>query len=312
MKTGNGPVSEVALNFQCEGTPLLGVLALPAQPLGDVGVLIVVGGPQYRAGAHRQFTLLARHLAACGWPVLRFDVRGMGDSEGEQRSFDSLGDDVRAAMAAFLGAVPGVRRLVLWGLCDGASAALLSLHRTQSRHPATPIAGLCLLNPWVRTAASLARTQVKHYYRERLLSADFWRKLLRGGVAGKAAKDLLDNLRAAKAGPATANACDAQAVGEPQGPFQQRMVLAWQAFGGPILLLLSERDTTAQEFSETSTTDPAWQQALRQRPPETVRLADADHTCSSPAAQRAAEAATAQFLARHFSSAAQATAQASP
>ena len=42
------------------------------------GMLIVVGGPQYRAGSHRQFTLLARDVAATGVPTMRFDYRGMG------------------------------------------------------------------------------------------------------------------------------------------------------------------------------------------------------------------------------------------
>ncbi|KAB8057318.1 hydrolase 1, exosortase A system-associated, partial [Janthinobacterium violaceinigrum] len=58
---------------------LVGILSLPAAP-GPRGVLIVTGGPQYRVGSHRQFVLLARALAAQGVPVLRFDLRGMGDS----------------------------------------------------------------------------------------------------------------------------------------------------------------------------------------------------------------------------------------
>ena len=42
-------------------------------------VLVVVGGPQVRAGSHRHFVQLARHLATHGHAVMRFDVRGMGD-----------------------------------------------------------------------------------------------------------------------------------------------------------------------------------------------------------------------------------------
>ena len=48
----------------------------------------MVGGPQYRVGSHRQFTLMARAFAAAGYPVLRFDYRGIGDSEGESRGFE--------------------------------------------------------------------------------------------------------------------------------------------------------------------------------------------------------------------------------
>lgn len=288
-------VQEHCLHFACEGQPLLGLLSEPGagQVVADTGVLIVVGGPQYRAGAHRQFTLLARVLAAAGYPVLRFDVRGMGDSPGAQRSFEALHEDVHAAVAALLHARTGLRRVVLWGLCDGASAALLAL---QAR-PAPAVAGLVLLNPWVRSAASLAQAQVKHYYRQRLLQADFWRKLLRGGVAGKALKDLWQNLRTARQGRKAA--AGSAAATAPAG-FQQRMAQAWQGFAGPVLLLLSEHDTTAQEFSEYVQGCSRWQAALRQRPPQRVALAGADHTCSSPEAQAAAEQATLAWLQQHF------------
>jgi uncharacterized protein len=289
-------IQERCLTFDCEGSTLLGILSLPPTPGADTGVVVVVGGPQYRAGAHRQFTLLARWLAASGFAVLRFDVRGMGDSPGEQRSFEALSADVQAAVDALMTALPCLRRVVLWGLCDGASAALLALHA----RPDPRIAGLCLLNPWVRSAASLAQTQVKHYYRQRLMQADFWRKLLRGEVARKAASDLWSNLRSMRRQSVT---LPDGAAGRAAG-FQLRMAQAWQRFNGPLLLLISERDMTAQEFTDFSGRDPHWQKALQQHPPERVLLAGADHTCSSPAAQRAAELATAAWLQRHFAPAA--------
>ncbi|NND69017.1 MAG: hydrolase 1, exosortase A system-associated, partial [Halioglobus sp.] len=73
----------------------------------------MVGGPQYRVGSHRQFTLLARHLAAQGFTSLRFDYSGMGDSEGVRARFDNVREDVEAALDALLAAAPGVRRVVL-------------------------------------------------------------------------------------------------------------------------------------------------------------------------------------------------------
>ena len=85
-------IRESALWIDCEGAAMLGVLTQPPRPTVTVriGVLIVVGGPQYRVGSHRQFTLLARRLAAQGYPTLRFDYRGMGDSGGERRRFTKL------------------------------------------------------------------------------------------------------------------------------------------------------------------------------------------------------------------------------
>lgn len=60
-------MKESTLSFDCQGERLVGILAEPVtgEP-AEVGVVIVVGGPQYRAGSHRQFTLLARHFAAHG------------------------------------------------------------------------------------------------------------------------------------------------------------------------------------------------------------------------------------------------------
>jgi exosortase A-associated hydrolase 1 len=123
---------EEALAFACQGEQLVGVVSLPAAPasgaLGDLALLVVVGGPQVRAGSHRQFTQLCRAVAEAGVPALRFDVRGMGDSTGPLRSFEHIGDDISAALDALQARLPGVRRVVLWGLCDGASAALMHVH----------------------------------------------------------------------------------------------------------------------------------------------------------------------------------------
>mgnify|MGYP003374840010 CR=1 FL=1 len=253
-------------------------------------MVIVVGGPQYRAGSHRQFVLLARHLAAQGVPVLRFDVRGMGDSEGAQRTFDALTPDIAAAITALQSQQPQVRRVVLWGLCDGASAALLYLHE----RPDPRVQGLVLLNPWVRSEASLARTHVKHYYRQRLLQREFWLKLFSGRVAGAAVRGLLDNLRKARGGGGGGGGgtgSSAQALA-----FQQRMAAAWQGFGGGILLVLSGNDYTAREFQEFVRADPAWAGAMA-RPGLTVHeAAGADHTFSRIADRLALELVTADWL----------------
>ena len=88
--SGANGTEEVPLSFACQDCRLYGVLHRP-RSRGRSGVLIVVGGPQYRVGSHRQFVLLARFLAGRSIPVLRFDYRGMGDSEGEQQLIMVLG-----------------------------------------------------------------------------------------------------------------------------------------------------------------------------------------------------------------------------
>jgi exosortase A-associated hydrolase 1 len=282
---------ESALLFHCDTARLLGILS--SGPVrGDVGVIIVVGGPQYRVGAHRQFVALARALAEAGFPVLRFDYRGMGDSEGELRNFEDARADIAAAIDALQQAVPTVRRVALWGLCDGASAALLYLHAQRDAR----VAGLALLNPWVRSEASLAKTHVKHYYRQRLQEREFWLKLLSGKVALGALTGLMRNLRQAFGGAGGS----ARSAVQTALPYQDRMAQAWGAFRGEILLMLSEHDYTAREFLEYTSGNAPWQQALKARPTPCTHIAGADHTCSQPQAQRAVEAATVAWLEHAF------------
>ena len=274
--------TEKPLLFSCAGEQMLGILALPKVP-AEVGVVVVVGGPQTRVGSHRQFVLLARTLAHAGYAVLRFDYRGMGDSTGTQRAFDAVDEDIAAAIDALQAATPAIRRIVLWGLCDAASAALLYWQGTRDPR----IAGFCLANPWVRSAATLARTQVKHYYGQRLFSADFWQKLLRGQVGvGKAIGGLMNSLRLS---------AKTQAVAGNEMSFQEKMLEALQACPAPMLVILSGQDFVACEFVEYAA-DPAWSGVLVQPKLTRHEMPDADHTFSSAQWRSQVEQATIHWL----------------
>ena len=282
--------TEEATLFTCAGDTLLGILARPAAP-ADTAVVVVVGGPQYRAGSHRQFVLLSRALAAAGVAVLRFDYRGMGDSDCSQRDFQGVSADIAAAIDALQQQLPGVKHIALWGLCDAAAAALLYCHDTQDPR----VTGLCLLNPWVRSDASLARTQVKHYYLQRLKQKEFWLKLLRGGVATQALGGLVQNIRTAFGGPRV-NASGTSQTAAPQKPFQQRMAMAWHQFPGQILLLLSGEDYTAKEFQEFASTDPAWKNYLTHPCLQRHEMPGVDHTFSGAASRQQAEHLTREWV----------------
>jgi exosortase A-associated hydrolase 1 len=281
--------AEQPLVFGCEGDMLVGVLARPALvPARDLGVLIVVGGPQYRAGSHRYFVQLARGVAAAGYACLRFDVRGMGDSAGQPPGFENLDADIEAAIALLV-QHGGIRRVVLWGLCDGASAALMYVERRRDDR----VAGLALLNPWVRSAATQAAAQVKHYYRQRLLEPAFWGKLLRGGVSWSAPAELVRSVGTMLRGRVRRAGAGAAAA---RPTFQACMAAGWRRFPGPVLLLLSEQDLTAREFVEALDAGAPWIQPWNRPVLRRELLPGADHTLSQRSAQEGSDAKLLEWL----------------
>jgi exosortase A-associated hydrolase 1 len=254
-----------ALRFQCHRCTLIGILHLPPRPLPR-GLLIVTGGPQYRTGSHRQFILLARRMAQEGIPVLRFDYRGMGDSEGEPRSFDAAGDDLRCAVDQFFNQVPALKELVLWGLCDGATAA--AFHAAHDQR----ICGLVLLNPWVRTEQGAARAVLRYYYVRRLFEPAFWAKLASGAFELRQSLASMLQLRA------SAQRADA---GYPQDQsLPRRLYQALRTFQGRILVILSGADLTAREFAALVDSDTGWRDLLGERRVRQAVLTDANHTFS--------------------------------
>lgn len=280
--------SEVPIVFEVEGAHCVGVLAQPqfASP-SDVAVVIVVGGPQYRVGSHRQFVLLARDLASAGINTLRFDYRGMGDSEGPWLTFEHIEADLAAAVQLVKERV-GVRHIVLWGLCDGASAALMYAHRDPA------VIGLVCVNPWVRSEVGLARARLQHYYIQRLLRRDFWRKLLSGKVNVRdSLRDVSQATSAAMQGPAAEAEQASRATG---GAFLDRMETGWNQFSGKTLFLLSERDLTAQEFRGWAASNKR-RKALLGSPRTTIAVHRfSDHTFSSAEWRKWVQDVTKQWI----------------
>ena len=164
------------LTFACDGHALAAALD-GAEAESATGLLLVTGGSQTRFGSHRMSEGLTKALAELGLSCLRFDRRGVGDSEGEDPGFLGSAPDIAAAAAAFRKARPPLRRLYGFGLCDGATA--LALFGAQAG-----LDGLVLVNPWLVEADSgePPPAAIRRHYRDRLLSLDGWKRLLSGGV----------------------------------------------------------------------------------------------------------------------------------
>ena len=206
----------------CEGDRLLATLD---EADGATGVLIVSGGNEVRSGAHRGMAMLAHALATRGVPAFRFDRRGVGDSGGENRGWESSGADIAAAAAAFRAEQPQLRRLVGFGNCDAATALALFGR-------AAGVEALVLANPWLGDDGPLPPpAAIRTHYAERLRDPAEWARLLRGGVN---IRKLGKGLRKAVQPP-------------PELPLAARIATALD--GVPLTLVLARGDRTAQTFN---------------------------------------------------------------
>jgi exosortase A-associated hydrolase 1 len=222
-----------ALSFICEGTALAGTL--DDAPSG-VGLLVVSGGNEIRSGAHRGMAELAGAIAGKGYPVFRFDRRGIGDSEGENKGFRFSGPDIVAALAAFRRQCPRMSRVVAFGNCDAATA--LALH-------GTPVDARILANPWViaPTGELPPPAAIKHRYARRLRDPVAWKALLTGKVDMTKLAKGLGRLAAAK--PAAPDS------------LADKTVRALEASNIPTTIVLATGDATAIAFADVWRNDPA-------------------------------------------------------
>jgi len=79
-----------------DGFRLFGILHQPDRPREPgLGILLLSPGVKMRVAPHRLYNKMAAGLAALGYPVLRFDFHGLGDSEGDA-SETNLADLYRA------------------------------------------------------------------------------------------------------------------------------------------------------------------------------------------------------------------------
>jgi exosortase A-associated hydrolase 1 len=234
------------IEFACAGDTLFGTLDEGA---GSTGLLIVSGGNEIRAGAHRGMAMLAARVAAeLGAPVFRFDRRGTGDSSGENRGFEGSVEDLAAASATFAAEVPQLRRIVGFGNCDAATALALF-------HHAAGINALLLANPWVidRPDELPPSAAIRARYAERIKDPRQWLRLASGGVnIGKLFKGLS---KLSKNRP------------EVTESLASRMAAAFSTDDTPTTLLLSRGDNTAVAFAD------AWRGDAFERARGRIRVA---------------------------------------
>ncbi len=219
-----------SLTFGCGSLTLAGTLDTAS---GSTGLLIVSGGNEIRSGAFGGQAGMAARIAAAGYPVFRFDRRGIGDSEGENRGFRHSDKDISSALDAFRAMAPQVTRVVAFGNCDAASALMLA--------GGAGCDGLVLSNPWTIEQDESGGAgddtpppaAIRARYLEKLKNPREIMRLMGGGVdIGKLARGMAQALRPAP----------------PPSSLAREMAAGLSGFAGPVRILLATADRTAQVF----------------------------------------------------------------
>ncbi|WP_284125646.1 hydrolase 1, exosortase A system-associated [Parerythrobacter aestuarii] len=228
-------MNRLHLTFNCNGSTLAGTLDTAPS---TTGLLLVSGGNELRSGAFGGQAALAARIARAGFPVFRYDRRGIGDSEGDNRGFEKSEADIHAAVEAFQAMAPSVATVVGFGNCDAASALMLAGGAGCER--------LVLSNPWTIEDDSddaPPPEAVRARYVEKLKNPKEIKRLLTGGV----------NLRKLFKGLRQASKTDAPA---PSG-LAERMAAGIADFAGDVHFLLASEDRTAQVFDSVWPKDDA-------------------------------------------------------
>ena len=121
-------MNETPFFFDGNGYQLFGVFHEPEGGPKKQGFVFCSPFAEEKLWAHRVFVSFARALAGLGWPVLRFDYMGNGDSEGdfEESSVETMLSDIECAVRALREKMLGVESMGLLGLRFGATLAAMA------------------------------------------------------------------------------------------------------------------------------------------------------------------------------------------
>lgn len=113
---------------------LFGVAHTPRGSVAEKGFVLVHPFGEEKLWSHRVYVNFAREAASRGFPVLRFDLSGHGDSSGhsESSTISSYIDDIGTAHREFQALFSSTEKVGLLGLRLGATLALMSASRIEN------------------------------------------------------------------------------------------------------------------------------------------------------------------------------------
>lgn len=151
---------------------LCAIVARPKEPTGLPAIVILNTGIIHRVGHHRLYTTLSRRLARRGFPVIRFDFAGIGDSPAQKDDLPPLeaNCDSLALVIDWAEQNLSCASVILMGLCSGADHSLVY----SGDDPR--VSGVVLMDP------SIPRTRRFHLIdgARRLKSHRMWTNLASG------------------------------------------------------------------------------------------------------------------------------------
>jgi len=166
--------------FKSGANELFYSVSKPAHRSRRSGIVFVHAGNGNRLGPHRMFVEHARKFADIGYPTLRFDLSGCGDSTGvsSQGNIDAEVFDLLNAIG-FFRAKAGLEGVVLFGISRGAKVCYEAMVSYE-----LPVKALVLLSiPVSSTATSLKSFAMEiRQYLYKLRERGFLLKLLRAEV----------------------------------------------------------------------------------------------------------------------------------
>lgn len=151
---------------------------VPTGKTTDAGVVFVHAGGGNKLGPHRMFVEMAESFNILGYPTLRFDLSGCGDSTGaiSRNGIKAQVADVVEATRFFMG-LANLENVVLLGISRGARICF-----TVMAEHHLPLAGMILLSMPVSSTGSALRSfgsQLTEYICK-LKDPKYLRKLLSG------------------------------------------------------------------------------------------------------------------------------------
>lgn len=128
-------MSETPFFFERDAARLFGFLHEPDGAASSTAFIMSHPFGEEKLWSHRVFVSFARLLAARGFPVLRFDYQGAGDSSGDasDTTLSSYIEDVGRAAGVFAARRPSLKRIGIIGLRLGATIAALALERSDEK-----------------------------------------------------------------------------------------------------------------------------------------------------------------------------------